>query len=131
MRAVLRYILPAIGAAALPVAAAEPEAFACTVTTVCESPAPCHSSNHLLSLLIGREGALVTDQAGHQTGFDRPVTRTERGPVRSFASLTLLDTTLLLTQDREAGTLVITEHARDTDGPVVITQFATCRPEEG
>lgn len=131
MLAALRLMIPAVTAAALPLGATAQEAYACTSVSICESPGPCRPEDGALRLLTGAESALVTLPEGHQLGLDRPVTLTERGPVRSFSGVTLLDTTMLLTQDRAAGTVTITEHARDAAGPVAITRFATCRPEEG
>ena len=127
----LRALLSALGLAAFPTGALAQDAYACTVTTTCAGLGPCTIIDHPLRLLIAQEGALVTSGAGHQMGFDRPVTLTERGPVRAFAAVTLLDTTMLLTFDRDAGTLMFTEHGRDAAGPRAVTSTATCRPEGG
>lgn len=109
--------------------AQEFEAYACTTLATCEGTAPCLSDALPLRLLIGPEGALLTGAAGQEIGFDRPVTRTARRPVIAFGAVTLIDSTLLLTFDRDAGTLIFTEHARDADGPRAVTVTATCRLE--
>jgi hypothetical protein len=130
----LRALFPAFALVTLATGAAaqdDPDAYACTSTAICEALAPCRTDDRPLRLLIAREGALLTGDAGQEIGFDRPVTRTERGPVTAFGAVTLLDTTLLLTFDRDAGTLIFTEHARDADGPRAVTVIATCRAEDG
>lgn len=125
-------VLIALVASSTAVAAQDaPTAYACTTTAICEGLAPCTTAGIPLRLLIGGEGALITGDAGQQMGFDRPVMRTDRGPVTAFTAVTLLDTTMLLTFDRDAGTLMFTEHARDAAGPRAVTWTATCRPEAG
>ena len=116
--------LAVIVALALPAAAQEARAFACT------------GDDGPLRLLIGAGGALVTRAQGQEIGFDRPVTRRDNGPVVAFAAVTPLDTTLLLTLDRTSpestgSRLMITEHGRDADGPRITSLTATCRPEGG
>jgi hypothetical protein len=128
---VLRALVPAFILAALSTAAAAQVSYSCTTTAICEGIEPCTTADHTLRLLIAREGALVTGEAGQEIGFDRPVTRADRGPITAFAAVTLLDTVLLLTFDREAGTLIFTEHARDAAGPRAVTWTAACRPDGG